>query len=312
MATEPATCAMAGSATQIPAQLTGTTMDGVDHFADSECIFPDGPGSAPDIAFEFTAPAAGIYEFDTVGSAFDTVLSVRSTCDGPELECNDDIVEGRERQSHLSLDLEACETVILVVDGFAFDDFGDVVLNVYTSETMCGDGIDNDNDGLTDCDDEDCFSVECSGGDDWPMPWSDFEWQVLELTNQRRAEGADCGTEGSFGPAGPLEMDEVIREAARKHSLDMGEQDYFEHDSLDGRTFSDRMSEEGFMGAFPWGENIAAGQRTADAVVQGWMESDGHCANIMNPAFNTIGIGYAEVPGSSFETYWTQDFAASH
>jgi uncharacterized protein YkwD len=120
-----------------------------------------------------------------------------------------------------------------------------------------------------------------------------------------------CADE-AFGPAPPLEMDAVIREAARKHSLDMGDQDYFEHDSLDGRTFSDRMSDEGFMGASPWGENIAAGQPTAQRVVDGWMDSPGHCRNIMNPAYRTIGIGYAYVETSSFGHYWTQDFAASH
>jgi uncharacterized protein YkwD len=127
-----------------------------------------------------------------------------------------------------------------------------------------------------------------------------------------RAMGFDCDTEDSFGAAGPLEMDAVIQVAARAHSLDMGEQDYFDHDSLDGRSFSDRMTMAGFAGASPWGENIAAGQQTALSVVEGWMESDGHCANIMNPSYRVIGIGYAEVEGSSYGTYWTQDFAASH
>ena len=92
----------------------------------------------------------------------------------------------------------------------------------------------------------------------------------------------------------------------------MGAQDYFEHTSLDGREFGDRMTEAGFMGAGPWGENIAAGSATPEAVVQGWMNSPGHCANIMNPQYRVIGIGYAFDDASTFGHYWTQDFAASH
>ena len=83
-------------------------------------------------------------------------------------------------------------------------------------------------------------------------------------------------------------------------------------DSEDRQRFADRMREAGFSGDSPWGENIAAGQRTARGVVDGWLESDGHCANIMNPSFRTIGIGYAYVEGSEYGHQWVQNFAASH
>ena len=60
------------------------------------------------------------------------------------------------------------------------------------------------------------------------------------------------------------------------------------------------------------GENIAAGYPTIDAVMTGWMASDGHCANLMNPNFNQVGL--VCVPGTAadtYNTYWTMDLARS-
>lgn len=305
---EPLVCA-SGGASSVPARMTGTTFGAGSSF-ESACSL-EGFNSANDIAFEFTAPVDGTYRIDTVGSSYDTVLSVRESCSGEELNCHNDIMMGTNIQSELSVELSACETILIVVDGFGPGDAGEVVVNVSRREAQCTDGIDNDGDGLTDCQDMDCFSIECPGGDEWPPPWRELELEVLELTNMRRAAGASCGGE-PFGPAPPLEMNEIIREAARKHSADMGAQGYFQHDSLDGRTFSDRMAAEGFAGPTPWGENIAAGQSTAEQVVQGWMDSPGHCRNIMMPEFRTIGVGYAFVGDSPAGHYWTQDFAAGH
>jgi len=55
-----------------------------------------------------------------------------------------------------------------------------------------------------------------------------------------------------------------------------------------------------------WGENIAAGQRTPEIVVDAWMNSPGHRANILSPNFSKIGVGY--VTNSSGRPYWTQIF----
>lgn len=306
----PVSCA-ADAPDEFPLMLTGTTAGAADTFSGRSCASRGGDGAGiPDTAFQWTAPAAGRYEISTEGSAFDTVLSVRRGCDGEELACNDDM-GNMMLQSSVTVDLEACETVIIVVEGFDGNQSGAVQVQVTGRESMCGDMEDNDGDGLVDCDDPDCFSVECAG-DDWPAEWVAFEWAVLERTNMYRAMGYNCDTEGEFGPAGPLEMDAVIQIAARGHSVDMGQRNYFDHVAPDGVTFDQRMTNAGFMGPAPWGENIAAGQRSAETVVDGWMESDGHCANIMNPSYNVIGIGYAEEPGSDFGTYWTQNFAAGH
>jgi uncharacterized protein YkwD len=126
------------------------------------------------------------------------------------------------------------------------------------------------------------------------------------LINQRRAASATCGS--AVKPAvGALRMDADLREAARCHSLDMAVNGYFGHDSQDGRSPWDRIDEAGYT-ASATGENIAAGYADAEAAVVGWMESDGHCNNIMAAGSNETGIGYGYQQGSPFGGYWTETF----
>lgn len=148
-----------------------------------------------------------------------------------------------------------------------------------------------------------------------PAPGSDptataFEDQVLVLVNQHRASGATCGGT-PYAAAPTLSMNGSLRVAARGHSQDMATQNYFSHTSLDGRTFSQRMTQAGYSGGGPRGENIAAGYGSAAAVVAGWMASTGHCQNIMNAGFRVAGVGYAYRAGSSYGHYWTMNFGGS-
>jgi hypothetical protein len=87
----------------------------------------------------------------------------------------------------------------------------------------------------------------------------------------------------------------------------MGRQNYFSHASLDGRTAGDRIEDAGYTWN-TYGENIAAGQPTPEDVIDGWMSSSGHRANILDPNFCDIGVGYAYVAASTYRHYWTQDF----
>ncbi len=146
----------------------------------------------------------------------------------------------------------------------------------------------------------------CSVVEDWDAQWVSFEDQVLELVNQNRAAGANCGGT-QFAGTGPLTMNGALRCAARFHSRDMALNDYFDHTSLTGTTFVDR-SESADYDASPVGENIAAGQPTPDTVVSDWMNSPGHCSNIMNPDANEIGIGYMLAEMATYSGYWTQVF----
>ena len=86
----------------------------------------------------------------------------------------------------------------------------------------------------------------------------------------------------------------------------MAANNYFSHTSLDGRTFVDRINATGYA----WstiGENIAAGYPTVNAVIDGWMASDGHCANLMNPAFKDVGVACVAAASSTYKSYWTMD-----
>jgi len=102
--------------------------------------------------------------------------------------------------------------------------------------------------------------------------YADFEGDVIDLVNvEREARGLH-----------PLAYDYSLAAAARDHSEDMGVQDYFSHTSLDGRTVGDRLMEAGYS-YNTYGENIAAGQSTPEVVINSWMSSSGHRANILNP-----------------------------
>lgn len=119
--------------------------------------------------------------------------------------------------------------------------------------------------------------------------------QVLDLTNAERAK-AGCSA---------LRLDQTLNRVADGHSEDMAARDYFSHNDPEGNGPGVRIDAAGYQGR-GWGENIAAGYRSAAAVVEGWMNSDGHRRNILNCNFNELGVGYAE--GGSYGVYWTQVF----
>lgn len=133
----------------------------------------------------------------------------------------------------------------------------------------------------------------------------DFQAELLRRVNEHRAAGAHCGSRGPFAPTTALRWNAALTDAAYGHSRDMADNDYFSHDSLDGRTFDQRITAAGYS----WrsvGENIAAGVTSAQSVVNGWMDSPGHCANLMNPQFRDMGLACARNPHSRYGWYWTQ------
>lgn len=142
-----------------------------------------------------------------------------------------------------------------------------------------------------------------------PSTPSAFAQQVLDLTNAARAVPRSCGAT-SHAAAAPLTWNAALGQAAQGHAADMAAQNYFSHTSKDGRTFSQRITNAGYTPYRTIGENIAAGQTTPQAVVDGWLKSEGHCRNIMNPAFKELGVGYAYAGTSTYKHYWVQDFGA--
>ncbi|WP_257457847.1 CAP domain-containing protein [Archangium lipolyticum] len=146
----------------------------------------------------------------------------------------------------------------------------------------------------------------CDDVTTWDPAWDSFESQVLTLVNQKRAAGATCG--GVAKPAVPaLTLDTRLRCAARKHSKDMGLNNFMSHTGSNGSSPWQRMTDAGYT--YRWaGENVAAGYGTPSAVVDGWMKSSGHCNNIMSSNFKQLGVGYYYAPSSTYKHYWTQDF----
>jgi uncharacterized protein YkwD len=123
---------------------------------------------------------------------------------------------------------------------------------------------------------------------------STLEADVVRIMNKTRA-GAGCD---------PLAVDPRLDNAAEAHSRDMAQRDYFDHTTPEGITFRERIVNAGYANPAT-GENLAHGQRTAAEVMESWMASAGHRANILNCDFALVGIGLDEDG-----MYWTQDFGA--
>jgi uncharacterized protein YkwD len=140
---------------------------------------------------------------------------------------------------------------------------------------------------------------------------ANFSAEVLQRVNARRASGANCGSRGSYPNAIALQWNGALTNASTAHLQDMAAANYFAHDSQDGRTPGDRITAAGYDWA-TYGENIAAGYPSVQAVVDAWFASDGHCANLMNGSFRDIGVACVPGTGSSrYANYWTMDLGAT-
>lgn len=122
-----------------------------------------------------------------------------------------------------------------------------------------------------------------------------YEQEVFDLVNQIREEN---GLE-------PFVYNEILAETARAHSQDMIDRDFFDHYNPDGKSPFDRMRDNGLSYSMA-AENIAVGYPSPEAVVEGWMNSEGHRANILGGC-EELGVGLAL--GGSYGYYWTQCFA---
>jgi uncharacterized protein YkwD len=139
--------------------------------------------------------------------------------------------------------------------------------------------------------------------------WPDAGKTILDAVNAARATARTCGTQ-RFAAAPPLAWNGLLGNAALAHSRDMAGHRYFSHQGRDGTEVGDRARQAGYE----WrriGENIASGLTSPAEAVAGWLDSPGHCANIMQPGFTEMGAAYAINPASETGTvYWTQAFGA--
>jgi uncharacterized protein YkwD len=143
----------------------------------------------------------------------------------------------------------------------------------------------------------------------------------LDAINAARAETQDCGDMGVFDPAPALSWNDRLANAAYEHSYDMAQSDTFSHTGSGtqsdataqllhpgtGSSFQERIEHQGYTQWRRVGENIAAGYADPEEVVEGWLESPHHCANLMNPVFTEVGMALVTQEGSDYYFYWSQE-----
>ena len=121
--------------------------------------------------------------------------------------------------------------------------------------------------------------------------------EVVRLVNEARAQNK----------LPPLRLDEGLRKASQVRSAECVR--VFSHTRPDGRSYKTAAAEAGVVSKY-MGENAASGQITPQEVVQDWMESEGHRANILNPRYTRLGVGLTENTGNSYSGYaWVQIFS---
>jgi uncharacterized protein YkwD len=130
-----------------------------------------------------------------------------------------------------------------------------------------------------------------------PRPTATAQAPATQILTRVNAERAKAGCKA-------VVLDPRLTAAASGHAQDMATNNYFSHTSRDGRTFVDRIKAQGYP--VPRSENIAAGQPTVTAVMDAWMASAGHRANILD--CSAVAMGAASANGGSYGIYWVQDF----
>lgn len=159
-----------------------------------------------------------------------------------------------------------------------------------------------------------CDSTTTGGGggggsdpDSDPAP-DEVEALMLFLVNEARSEDRFCGEE-FFPAAPPVTWDDRIEESALVHSIDMAENQYFDHIAPDGSNAGVRLMDAGYQ-PDAWGENILVGLEDISVVLENWIESPSHCDVIMHPNLEQLGVGMARGNYQGRSTlYWTMVMA---
>lgn len=127
--------------------------------------------------------------------------------------------------------------------------------------------------------------------------------QILDAINKARSQARSCGI-NQYNAAPNINWDNRLFFAADKHSLDMATHNFFSHTGSDGSSSSQRATAQGYSWNFI-AENVAAGQTSLDQVVSGWLQSPGHCKNIMDARAQDIGLSCRYDENTQYKTYWT-------
>ena len=124
---------------------------------------------------------------------------------------------------------------------------------------------------------------------------------ILQLVNEVRKKGCQCG-DTYYYPAPAVTWQAQLEEAAYKHSADMVKKKFFSHYAPDGSRGGVRLQRVGYAWK-TYGENIGQGYKTEKEMLKGWLNSPGHCKNIMSKSFKEMGV-------ARVGNLWTQEFGS--
>jgi uncharacterized protein YkwD len=132
--------------------------------------------------------------------------------------------------------------------------------------------------------------------------------RVLALVNEARAHQRRCGRK-KMSATHALTLSPTLTKAAAVQAADQAAHNFMGHRGTDGSEVGVRVTRTGYRWSSV-GENVAAGQPDADTVVKAWLDSPGHCENIMGPQFREMGVAFVAAPKSELRMLWAQVFAA--
>ena len=139
-------------------------------------------------------------------------------------------------------------------------------------------------------------------------PASTIQEKMVQLINDIRNSKRRCGNK-TFAAVRTIKWNSKLTIAAQGHAKDMAWNDMLSHKGSDGSSVRARVDRSGYRWQIV-AENIAAGRQESAQVLSSWLESPGHCANLMNPAVTDIGAACFRNRESRYGTYWALVMAA--
>jgi len=163
-------------------------------------------------------------------------------------------------------------------------------------------------------------TTENKGSTDFQKP---LKQEILVAINEARSQSRDCHDGlGIVDAVSALTWNDELYSASLEHSTDLSESNTFDHvgsgtssdvtGSNNGNSslFYERIEANGYVDYKIVGENIAGGQSSVSEVMEAWLNSPDHCANLMNANYSEVGVAIVLNPESDYEIYWTQSFGS--